>query len=192
MVGVLPCLGVGERRWLGPVGSPRLEKPGVPGPPSTAPAWVPVTTAVSCGCQDLWESYPSKNPQEGCSLGAGEKKKSAPDKHPPCLVWCPGHWRLGWALRTLSFGSSQWRGLSNSYRYKEPLTTRSLLHISLELLELVSFSVLNKHFSWELHQLTLGWKHLLLKILFSKATCSKQHLTLGCTYLRCGKPFPCP
>lgn len=32
------------------------------------------------------------------------------------------------------------------------------------------FSEFRDHFSWELHRLTLGWKHLLLEGLFSEST----------------------
>lgn len=52
MAGVLPCLGRRGKEVAGACGWYSLEKPGVPGAPSTAPAWVLVTTAVSCGCQE--------------------------------------------------------------------------------------------------------------------------------------------
>lgn len=73
------------------------------------------------------------------------------------------HGTGGWVV---DFKDSKLWGVTVAW-HEEQLAMMTLLCVSLELSELSFFSVFSKRFSWELHSLTLCWKHLLLKVLFS-------------------------
>jgi hypothetical protein len=84
VAGVLPCLGIGEGRWLRLVGGTHSRCLEVPVTPSRAPAWVPVTL--------LRGSLSPANPSGWVqSLGLG--RKSYPDS---CPLWCGSHGTGGW------------------------------------------------------------------------------------------------